>query len=68
MIGAGVNEDNNEKTDASSDEKPSENYVDSESEDVELLIPDFDCPAAGLYPSPTALAPYPADELWRVKD
>ena len=58
MIEAVINEDNNEMTDASSEEEPSDNYVDDESEDVELLTPDFDCPAAGLYPSPTDCGQY----------
>ena len=58
MIQAVVNEDNNEIIDASSEKEPDDNDVDDASEDVELLAPDFDCPAAGLYPSPTNCGQY----------
>ena len=59
MIEAVVLEDNNEITDAlTEEEKPIDNDIDYASEDVELLSPDFDCPEAGLYPSPTNCGQY----------
>ena len=59
MIEAVVLEDNNEITDAfSEEEKPIDNDIDYASEDVELLSPDFDCPEAGLYPRPTNCGQY----------
>ena len=58
VIEAVVNEDNNEIIDASSEKESDDNNVDDASEDVELLTPDFDCPAAGLYPSPTNCGQY----------
>ena len=59
MIEAVVLEDNNEITDAfSEEEKPIDNDIDYASEDVELLSPDFDCPDAGLYPSPNNCGQY----------
>ena len=39
-------------------EETIDNDVDEASEDVELLSPDFDCPGAGLYASPTNCGQY----------